>query len=195
MRKLFALVVAGALALAPLASLAQAPATQPQVNAGGTAVVTQNQPAVVVAPPAAGPTSDGKVTIEYGGWVSKALDFVYPILIAVIVWLFRQLPAQVVSILEMLRVEQLIARAVDYGINTVKGATKDKKLEIPVANQVIEAAADYAAAQASTLVERFGGLEALKQKILARLTVVEGADAKVLNVAEPPPAKVSVGSA
>lgn len=180
-RKLFA----AALPLTLLLAL-----TMPEVFA--QAAATAPSGSVVVPPPAA---SDGKVVIEYGGWINKLIDLLVPALMAVIVWLFRKLPAQVVAFLEMFRVEQLIKRALDYGVNAVKGATKDAKLEIPVANKVLEAAGDYAAAQAPNLVEKMGGLEALLQKILARMEVSTSASAETLNVPKPPPATESVAKA
>ena len=174
------LVIAAALAAGSLLLFAPELLAQVATAPGGAVVVP--------------PTSDGKVVIEYGGWISKALDLIVPALVAVVMWGLRKLPANIVAIIEMLRVEQLLKRAIDYGVNATKGATKDAKLEINVANKVLEAAGDYAAAQAPTLVEKMGGLEKLLQKLLARIEVTEAVSAASVNVPQPPPAAVSVAA-
>lgn len=149
-------------------------------------------PTVVVPAPA---ESDGKVVIEYGSWLTKGLDLIVPILMGVIVWLMRKLPASVVAMIEMFRVEQLLKRAIDYGVNATKGAVAGARLDIPVANKVLEAAGDYAVAQAPALVEKLGGLEALLQKLLARIEVSSVASIETLNVPKPPAATAAVAAA
>ncbi|MDP2358030.1 MAG: hypothetical protein Q8M31_18465 [Beijerinckiaceae bacterium] len=119
---------------------------------------------------------DGVVTVPWGDWIAGALvhlrDAVIAGVVALVAWAARRLPTQIGEIVLAARVEQLLTRAADYGIAAVGGAMKGKTLDVRTTNHVIEAAAEYAIANAPALVEKLG--DTLRPKLLARLAPVVG---------------------
>jgi hypothetical protein len=112
------------------------------------------------------------VTLPIGDWVQQAKDFIAPFILAVIAWLMRKLPAHIVDILKTMKAEQLLAKAVDYGLNAVAGAAKDKVLSVSVGNAVIAQAVQYAIDNGpGWLIKWLGGEEAIAAKIIARLNL------------------------
>ena len=74
-----------------------------------------------------------------------------------------------------MRVDQLLAHAVDYGVNTTQGAVRGRTLDVATGNAVLAAALRYAVEQAPTIVALAGGEALVRDKIVARLDVGEGA--------------------
>lgn len=130
------------------------------------------------------------VTIPYGEWIASvgdaAASLLLPILLGVLARVMTILPAPIAAMLTTARVEQLLDRAINYGINAVRGATAGKVLTVDVGNKVIAQAADYAIDAAPSLVKWMGGEEALRRKILARLPMTEDASIFDLTHAAPP---------
>jgi hypothetical protein len=58
--------------------------------------------------------------------------------------MMRKLPANLVAVFGNARVQLLINNAINYGLNAVAGATKDKKLEVDVGNKVLREVLQYA---------------------------------------------------
>lgn len=139
---------------------------------------------VLWAMPAFAQTTDGTITIPWGAWLGDVLDWSVTIILAVVAWALRQLPAGIYAIIQQLRAEQLLERAIDYGINAVKGASYDKQLDIPTTSAVIEAAAEYAVVNAPLLVQYLDP-DTLRAKILARLAVEDGVTAEVVGATLP----------
>lgn len=114
----------------------------------------------------------GAVAVPYGDWVAALLAYSRDGIIALVVaglgYASRNLPASIGSMIETFRVEQLLKRAVDYGIAAAAGAAKGQTLSIPVANEVIRRAMQYASDNAPTLAARLGGT--LQPKVIARLS-------------------------
>lgn len=112
------------------------------------------------------------VSIPWGDWLAGVMGYFSEIIIASILALvslaLRGLPAQVRDILLALRVEQVIARGLDYGLGAVAGAVKGRVLEIKVANEVLNDAARYVTVNAPELAGALGGT--LRPKILARMS-------------------------
>lgn len=144
---------------------------------GGALALAYITAATVVYAADVTPATDGVTSIPWGDWLAAILDWATAIIIAVIAWALRQLPAGSYAIIQQLRVEQLLERAVDYGINATKNATWGKKLDIPTTNAVIEIAAEYAATNAPALVQYLDP-ETLRAKILARIEVTEDVTAE-----------------
>jgi len=116
------------------------------------------------------------VTIPYGTWIEHSAQVVATLILAAVGWLMRKLPASVVDILKTMKAEQLLAKAVDYGINAVSGATKGKSLSVNVGNAVVANAVQYVVDNApGWLVKWLGGPEAIAAKIIARLNLEETA--------------------
>lgn len=112
------------------------------------------------------------VTIPWGNMLSEALGFIGWVFLAVAMWAMRQLPANIVSILQTLRVEQLLSKAIDYGVNAVSGATKDKALTFDVGSEVAAKAVAYAIDKMpGALLGWIGGEAKLREMVIARLNV------------------------
>ncbi len=130
----------------------------------------------LIAAPFPAFAQDGAVTVPWGDWLASSLvylrDAVIAGVVALVAWGARRLPTQVGEIILAARVEQLLTRAADYGIASVAGAVKGKSFDVRITNQVIEAAIDYAIANAPSLVERMGST--LRPKILARIAADVG---------------------
>lgn len=118
------------------------------------------------------PAHAADVVIPWGDWLGSALTYLREIVLAAVsaafLWIIRKLPSQVAEIITAMRLEQLLARATDYAIAAVAGAAKDKTMTVPVANQVIAEAVNYAVKSAPGLANKFA--DSLRAKILARLS-------------------------
>jgi hypothetical protein len=111
-----------------------------------------------------------EIRIPWGAWLSDLSSTLATILMAVVIWLFRRLPGSVVAILQTLRAEQLIQKAIDYGLNATAGAAKDNVLTVEVGNEVIAKAATYAIDNgAPYIIKWLGGTDGITKKIVARL--------------------------
>lgn len=116
---------------------------------------------------------DGKVVIPWGSWLGAVAALIGSCSAAFVAAIFRELPAQWSATAKAARVDQLLEKAIAYGCNTVEGASRDKSMEVPVANDVIEQALEYALKHGPAAILNWaGGEEALRQKIVARLDVV-----------------------
>lgn len=112
------------------------------------------------------------LSIPYGDILSDVLAYVGTALFAVVMWAFRFLPAQIYSLLMTMRADQLLAKAISFGINATKDATKDKVLTIDVSNAVLREALGYALLHGGPLVKKFMGDPAdIAEKLYARLNV------------------------
>lgn len=116
--------------------------------------------------------SDSVVTIPISSWVEGIGAAVLPFVAVFVAWLVRKLPAQVAAILTTMRVDQLIEKAISYGINTTVNATKDKPLTVDVGNEVVAKAAQYVIDNGpGWLIGWMGGAKGIEEKIIARLNV------------------------
>lgn len=118
--------------------------------------------------------ADGSVTVPWGDWTAEALG-----LAAVLVagWIGRAIPSAVRQWAAKLlgdRVDQLLERAIQYGINAVAGAVRGKTLSLDTGLDVANEALDYAVKHAPKLVQELGVGE-VREKILARLDLDEWA--------------------
>jgi hypothetical protein len=117
---------------------------------------------VALAPPVL--AGDGTVTIPWGDWIADGAQTLASLCLAALSWVLARWAPQWVR---MQLTEQLLSRAVDYGIAVVAGAARGKVLDIPVANEVIREAAAYAVANAPATAKWLGAT--LEPKLLARL--------------------------
>ncbi|HYD66158.1 hypothetical protein [Azospirillum sp.] len=122
-----------------------------------------------------------KVVWAWGATVSEIASAVAWVLVSLAMVMLRKLPANLVAIFGNARVELLIDNAINYGLNAVAGAVKDKKLEVDVGNQVLREALQYAIDNAPGWLQSWaGGPEQIAKKIWAKLNLGDGADAAVL---------------
>lgn len=78
--------------------------------------------------------------------------------------------------------------AINYGINATKDAVRDRPLSIEVGNEVLERALEYGVRLFPDLIARFGGTDAQRQRIMARLNL----EASARIAAPKPPAETIV---
>lgn len=176
-----------ALALAAVAAFAIATPAAAIIQSN-TGVVALDAPLPAAGAEFNGPSTspdaapDGQVVIGWGALLAEILDNLYLAAVAVALWLLRKLPKVAVDALNALagllgqgRVDTLLERAVQYGINATKGAVAGRTLTVPVGNEVLERAFEYALRHAPRLVSWAGGAIALREKIIARLNLEEDA--------------------
>lgn len=184
MIRLVTLGLVAFLALAPIGALAQdtntitAPPADTVVVPVNESIGTPIDDATTVVDAGEADT----IVVPVGNWADAILEnaasMVAALLMAVFGWLLRKLPKQMVDLLLTLRVEQIMRRAVDYGINATRGAVKGKALSFDVGNEVIAAALQRVIDSApGFLINWMGGIEAIKAMIVARLNLGEDFDA------------------
>jgi hypothetical protein len=118
--------------------------------------------------------TDTGITIPVGEMLSGAAEYIGTLLAGLVVWSLRFLPAQIYALAMTSRVDQLLIRAIVFGVNSVAGAARDRVLTIEVGNRVLKEALTYALLHGGGLVKRFAGSPVdLAEKIWARLNVDE----------------------
>ena len=122
-------------------------------------------------------TGEGtKITWAYGAVIQQWSTAIGTLILAGVTWALRLLPAQIYGILVSLRADQLLGKAIDYAINMVKGASKDKELSIDVHNEVLAKALQYVLDNAPGWLQSWmGGPEQIANKIIARLNIATDA--------------------
>lgn len=115
---------------------------------------------------------DGTITVPIGSWVGESAGIVATVLAAVVAWGLRFLPASILQILRTAQAEQLLDKAINYGVNAVADATRDKTLSVNVGNAVVAQALQYAIDHGpGWMIGWLGGEAAIRQKIIARLNL------------------------
>lgn len=127
-----------------------------------------------VASPANAQAVDA-VTIPYGDWLAQLLAGVSAVVLPLVTYAFRKLPRNAGEFLFSKRVDQLLDRALTYGINATANAVKGKTLDLQTGNLVVNMAIDYATKHAPKLIDEFG-VQMLREKILARIDLDDVAE-------------------
>lgn len=131
---------------------------------------------LLCSPSLAQTTTDTALTIPFGDWVQQVAALLASLTAVFVAALMRQIPAQYAAMAKAARIDQVLERAIDYAINSVAGAAKDKALTIDVGNRVVKEALDYAIRHApGALVDWAGGSDGIREKIIARITVAQSA--------------------
>lgn len=129
-----------------------------------------------VASPAFAQAADGVVTIPWGEWLSASAGTLATLAASVLALALARLPASVLAMVKTWQVDQLLERSISYGINMVAQASKGQSLSVPVANDVIEKALDYAVSNGSaSIIKWMGGKDMVRNKIIARIDVASEA--------------------
>lgn len=119
---------------------------------------------------------DGQVVIPWGDLLSTSASVIITLAVSVLAFALRKLPASITAVIKTYQVDQLLERAIGYGINSVAGAAKGQSLSVPVGNKVLEVALEYAVTNGSkALVEWMGGKDIVAQKIVARMDLAPDA--------------------
>lgn len=127
-------------------------------------------------------TSEGtKVTWAWGTIVSQGAATIASLVLAGLAILARQLPGQFAAVFANSRVQTLVDNAVNYGVNAVADAVKDKTLTVDVGNKVLAEALQYAVDNApGYLLSWAGGKDGLAKKIWAKLNLEPAADSAAI---------------
>lgn len=125
---------------------------------------------------------DGEASVPWGDWLSEFIKGFAVIAGSAALWLLRRIPSKFGAVLDMIagmtgqgRANELLEKAIVYGINTTAGAARGKVLTVKVGNEVLERAFEYALRHAPKLVTKLGGDTMLREKIIARLDLDESA--------------------
>lgn len=116
------------------------------------------------------------VALPYGDIVVSLLGSVDQLIViavgSVATWVIAKLPAALAAPVRMILTEQLLKRAVEYGIAATQGAAKGRTLSVNVANDTLAQAAQYAIDNgAPWLISWLGGENGVFRKLIARLDV------------------------
>lgn len=135
--------------------------------------------AILLAPGFAFAQEIGAVEIPYGNWVIAMVDVLLPLVLLVLAsvsaWVVQvYVPPwlqQIAGAKAQQRVSEVLEQAVRSAAAQVKGAALGKKLSVPVANEVLRRAGQYAVNQAPELIKEAtgGDTESLKKMLLARM--------------------------
>lgn len=113
-----------------------------------------------------------KVVWAYGASIQQWASAIGTAIFAAVMFALRQLPAQVYAVIVSARVDQLLQKAIDYGVNAVEGATKDKSLTVDLGNKVLAQAVQYVLDNAPGWLQAWmGGPDQIVKKIFARLNL------------------------
>lgn len=126
--------------------------------------------ALTVSPAMAGTD----VTVPLGDWLTGLSGLVTtlagPLFLAFVAIIGKDLPPAAVNWLKTQQVEQLLEKAIQFGLNKAIQAAPDK-VTVPTHSEIIAGAAQYAVDHAPGIVAWAGGAKAIEDKILARLTL------------------------
>lgn len=121
-------------------------------------------------------TADGEVQVPYGDWIATLLHSLLAFAAAVAAAVLARVSPNIREYLDMgarmagqRSANELLEKAIGYGINTTEGAVHGKVLTVKVGNEVLERAFEYAVRHAPGLVATMGGLAQVREKIIARL--------------------------
>lgn len=193
--------VAGVLAIgiafltSPIAPMVFAQDAVPVVAAAASTVDT-TQPAPVETV-----VVNQDVSIPYGQWIADLGDiakaWLIPSLLGVMTWVVgAYVPAPLRGIANNImrkEAEQLLQRAIDYGIAATAGAKHDETLSIPVANEVLRKGANYALANGwPKLIDFLDGPDGILAKMLARLDIPVEATPQTFGMNEARPTKAKL---
>lgn len=139
--------------------------------------------------------ADTAVSVPWGNWVSEILSQLMlaagTIIAFVLAWAVRYVPAALRGYADKQRiaqVEQLLERALGWGVGSVKGAVEGKSLSVDVGSKVVAEALQYAVDNGpGWLIGWMGGIDGVREKLLARLPITEAATIPEIAAQLPPP--------
>ncbi|QGY02365.1 hypothetical protein MMSR116_11135 [Methylobacterium mesophilicum SR1.6/6] len=151
-------------ALACALAFASMPALIPLAAHAAEASATVAQPA----------TDTAVVTVPLGTWLASYAAGIQEIVVSLVMGLIafacRRLPAAVGSVIKGILTQQLVERAIAFGFNTVQGAAEGMKLSVDVRSTVLANALNYAVAHAPEwFIKWVGGTSAIRDHIIALL--------------------------
>ncbi len=125
----------------------------------------------------------GSIRVPIGEWLAASASLAAPVIALAYAWLLRQLPEQIVGILRTIRVEQILDKAITYGVNAVRGAAQGKTLDINLGSEVLAEAVQYVIDRAPAwVIEWTGGREGIAKMIAARLPMEADSSVKLPEV-------------
>lgn len=163
----------------PVVQMATAQTNTAAVLAPTNATVAPAPTTPVTADTAVVVEDANKITIPVASWVDQIAVVVRDVGVAVlpmiIAFVLTMLPAPIRMIAGPFLQKYsdgILNRALEYGVNAVKGATKDGELTVDVGNKVLAHTAQYALDHGPTWwAKAMGGEDGIRQKIFARLNI------------------------
>ncbi len=132
--------------------------------------------ATIAAAPPGDPSTTTIVSIPVGSYLNTALGYLTVALGGVIVWGLRLLPPQLYAMAMVMRADQLLARAIGFGINAVAGATDGKMLNFDVRNTALREMITYVLLHGADAVKQYMGTPAqIGEMIWSRLDLPQEA--------------------
>jgi hypothetical protein len=140
--------------------------------------------AVALAAPAFAEPARAAAQIPWGDFVADSGAALAGVGVALASAVIASLSAPLRFALLQFRADRMIAAAIQSAVNRTAGAQAGKVLTLDLGNAVANRAVEYIAGRAMGFVREVGGIQRLKEMILARLSLDEAA------VIEPPAAVV-----
>lgn len=135
--------------------------------------------AFLLAQATAVPPADAGVTIPWGNWIIQVLDVLQPMVLLALTGVTTYIMGAFVppwikafaGQAAQNRINQVLEKAVLSGIAQTREAVQGKRTTIPIANDILERAAQYAIDQAPELVKTaaHGEFDNLLKMLLARM--------------------------
>lgn len=128
------------------------------------------------------PAGETTVIVPYGNWLdavlSNALEIAVTAVLGIVAVVSRKAPAWLAQIIKTLLTEQMLTRAIGFGINATRGAVKGRTLNFDVGSAVLAQTLAYVIDKSPAWLIKFvGGVDNLKDMILSRLDLDVDADA------------------
>lgn len=160
------------------------------------AVVTSVAYADTVTVTATAP-APAAINVPYGDTIKWVFDnfntLIVTVILALVARVIALLPGPIGTLVNTLLTEQVLKRAIDYGINAVEGATTNGELSIPVGSAVLANAVNKVLASSpSWLISWMGGTDGISAKIFARLNLTPNATVATIAPAAAVPQVVAV---
>ena len=200
MRFLKAAALVAVLMLVPIGGIALSAVAMDSAVAQEVAAPAKSTDVATVATPAADvvvtvqAAPDTSISVPLGNWAADALTFIGSVILAVmggvLTWVLTLIPSTLRAYIkdqQIKQVEQLLARAVEYGINAVSGAVKGQHLDVDIGSAVVAQAAQYAIDHGpEKLIAWLGGPDRIKEMVLARIPLEQAAAADEVLAKSPP---------
>lgn len=143
---------------------------------------------ITIAVSTAALAADTTVTIPYGDWIGSASGVIASVVglgvAALVGFAVKFLPAPLKALAtekNINAVDQLLYRAVDFGVAKAAEAAKGKEIDFDLRNEALAHAAQYALDHgAKALVDWAGGAAGIEEKLFSRMPLPSGLKDRIL---------------
>lgn len=122
------------------------------------------------------PLGNTVITVPWGDVVAGIVPVLSTLILGGLLWIAQTVAPPLYGILRTAQVEQLMTKAVDFGLNAVAGAAKGQVLTVDVGNEVVKEIVTYGLTHGGQWFIDFAGTpEEIAQKAYARLNLEQSA--------------------